>query len=301
MSNLMLHCGAAVVEEDEVYAVETPEPCFRGEKNRMKFHPIPHTLLLETVEKKLEAAGLHVAEQTHALTKEGQRYFGLIRVDDPNVKGDDHGIVIGLRNAHDGSYSAALAMGSYVFVCDNLAFSGEVLVGRKHTKNIAKDLPGLVDLGFNALVEERGIQERRIEAYKAHEITNKDAHDIVVQSLMEGVFPVSYMPRIVNEWREPTHDAFKPRTIWSLFNAYTEVAKPKVVIEETDDGPAPRGVGANLSTLERRTRKLHGFMDCYAGLVFKTAAQVVAEGTEGNEDALVGRDASRVNHNPELN
>ena len=301
MSNLMLHCGAAVVDRDVVYNVETPKPRFRTEKRKFMHHPIPHTLLLETVEKKLEAAGLHVAEQTHALTKEGQRYFGLIRVDDPNVKGDDHGLVIGLRNAHDGSYSAAFAIGSYVFVCDNLAFSGEVLVGRRHTKNIAKDLPGLVDLGFNALVGERGIQEHRIEAYKAQEINDKDAHDIVVRSLMEGVFPISTLPKIVNEWRTPRFDAFKPRTLWSLFNAYTEVAKPKVVIEETDDGPAPRGVDANLSTLERRTRKLHGFMDRYAGLAFKRASEVVAEATAGNEDALAGRDASRVNHNPELN
>jgi hypothetical protein len=31
---------------------------------------------------------------------------------------------------------------------------------------------------------------------------------------------------VLSEWREPSHEAFKPRTRWSLFNAFTEVLRP---------------------------------------------------------------------------
>ena len=34
---------------------------------------------------------------------------------------------------------------------------------------------------------------------------------------------------MLKEWREPSHEAFEPRTVWSLFNAFTEVLKPSSV------------------------------------------------------------------------
>ena len=52
----------------------------------------------------------------------------------------------------------------------------------------------------------------------------------------------------MKEWRQPRHDDFKPRTVWSLFNAFTEVAK------ET-----------SLFSLPKRTITLHGLMDSQAG------------------------------------
>ena len=64
-------------------------------------------------------------------------------VDSPGVPGD-YNTVIGLRNSHDKVISAGVACGSGVFVCDNLCFSGEVKLARKHTANILTDLPHLV-------------------------------------------------------------------------------------------------------------------------------------------------------------
>ena len=39
---------------------------------------------------------------------------------------------------------AGLAVGAAVFVCDNLSFSGEVRLARKHTAHFERDLPQLV-------------------------------------------------------------------------------------------------------------------------------------------------------------
>jgi len=56
----------------------------------------------------------------------------------------DYALAIGLRNSYDRSLSASLTAGSRVFVCDNLAFSGEADAARKHTVNIFRDLPDLI-------------------------------------------------------------------------------------------------------------------------------------------------------------
>ena len=37
----------------------------------------------------------------------------------------DYSLVLGLRNSHDKTFPASLALGSQVLVCDNLSFFGE--------------------------------------------------------------------------------------------------------------------------------------------------------------------------------
>src|ERR1041384_4160845 len=52
--------------------------------------------------------------------------------------------VLGVRNSYDRSLAVGLTLGSRVFCCDNLAFSGEVTMHRKHTLNVFRDLPDLI-------------------------------------------------------------------------------------------------------------------------------------------------------------
>jgi hypothetical protein len=305
----MLHCGASEVTRDKVVEVLTPEPTDTH-------FPVDHDLLLTEVENNLGRNGYEIVQQAHALTQEGQRYFGLIEVrqrvpevieavpglhvaneiahlDDPSVK-PDYNLVIGLRNAHDKSFSAALAMGSRVFCCDNLGFSGEVLIGRKHTRHIHRDLPLMIPRAFAALSVERVNMETRIDAYKNETLSDVQANDLILRSIVdEKVFGVRLLKKIVDEWRNPSHDEFAPRTVWSLFNAYTEAVKPPVTID-AETGEEVRAPG-NLAGLMTRTKNLHGFLDKTIGLSLKSRDEVLAEG-EG-EDVVVGREAARVAYN----
>jgi len=48
------------------------------------------------------------------------------------------------------------------------------------------------------------------------------------------VFPASRLPKVIEAWEEPKHEELRPRTAWSLFNAFTEVQKgsgPRVQME----------------------------------------------------------------------
>ena len=240
--NLVLHCGARHVDRDVVESCPTPEPTHT-------WHPIPHHRLLDQVESTLAGAGLRVASAAHALSADRCRYFGLLEV----VNGQSHqdyNLVLGVRNSHDKSFPASLAIGNAVFVCDNLSFSGEITIARRHTRFIMRDLPGLVSSAIGQLGDLRRTQDHRIARYKETELSDRDVHDLVVRSLDARVLPVTKVPDVINEWRHPRHPEFAAdgRTAWRFFNSVTEAIKGR------------------LDALPRRTQALHGLLDAACGI-----------------------------------
>src|SRR5215469_11826375 len=143
--DLRLHCGARAVTREAVRLVPTPD-------STPSWTPIPHIELIEQVESALKTNGLTIVEQAYALSKEGQRYFGMLQIRN-GASNQDYGWVLGLRNTHDQSYSAGIVAGAGVFVCDNLSFSGEVSIFRKHTVFIKRDLPHVTNRAIGCLME----------------------------------------------------------------------------------------------------------------------------------------------------
>ncbi len=243
MVNLVLHCGARHVERQVVEQAATPTPS-------ETWVPVPHHRLLEQVESTLVAGGMAVANEAHALWSDGLRYFGLLEVTN-GAAHDDYGLVIGLRNSHDKSFPASIALGSGVFVCDNLAFSAEVTIARRHTRFIERDLPRVVHTAVGRLADMRGQQDERIRVYKDTEIADSVAHDLLIRAIDAAVLPVTQVPAALEEWRTPTHDEFADngKTVWRFHNALTHVWK-----------------GRNLAALPRRSQALHGLLDTVCGL-----------------------------------
>lgn len=252
-TDLVLHCGAAKVERAEVEIVPTPDATDT-------WTPIPHTALIERVEDTLKSDGLRIVNQTHSMTKQGLRYFGLMQIANGH-NSEDYSWVLGLRNSHDKSFPAGLVVGASVFVCDNLSFSGEIRMARKHTTHIMRDLPSLVQRSIGQLVSRWHDQDTRIEAYKSFELSDLLAHDMIVRAIDARAATATQVPPLLQEWRHPRHDAFAPRTAWSLFNSFTEVMK-----------------GLSLNELSNRTQRLHGLFDTTVGLATKSLTENVREG-----------------------
>jgi len=217
--NLSLHCGGQLATMDDVYDVRTP--------NSTKTHtPIPHEEFLHRVKETLDFNGYEIVNEAHALARGGDQYFGLLQVE-PH-KGEryvDIGTVVGLRNCHGKVFPAGLVFGKAPFVCDNLCFCGEVKVARKHTSGIRRDLPELVTNAIVRLMDLNWPHKRRVLRYKAEEITDAAAHDLVIRSIDKSVVANAKIPEVLKAWREPEHEEFEERSVWSLYNAFTEVMK----------------------------------------------------------------------------
>jgi hypothetical protein len=241
-NKLCLHAGAALVERDVVNAVVTPEATVSEHKKW--WQPVAHGAVIDAVETSILGSGLSIADRAFALTKDGSRLFGLITLgsDQP-----DYAVTIGLRNSHDKSFPVGLALGSRVFVCDNLAFSSDVNIASKHTRYIYERLPRLVADGVSQLVSHRQNQHRRIEAYKGLEIRGQaHLHDLVLRTYRAQAIPAQAIAKVVEEFEAPRHPEFIAPNGWSLFNAVTETLK-------------------EYGDLQKRTQRLHGVLDAEVG------------------------------------
>lgn len=237
---LNLHCGGNEVTRDEVKHTSTPSPT-------NTWHPIPHIELIERVEEALHLNHLEIGNVAHALSHGGARYFGLMEIRTGELTADDYAYVLGIRNSHDKTFPAGLVAGASVCVCSNLSFFGEIRVTRKHTRLIGRDLVPLVQSAIGKLMTAWHQQDQRIKAYKAFDISDEQMHDIAIRAMDVGVLPNRRIPDLLRAWREPKHEEFKPRNLWSVFNGFTEVLK------------------GNLAELPKRTDRLHGILDYELG------------------------------------
>lgn len=237
---LLLHAGSEEVCEDEVRSVQTPQAT-------ETWVPVPHALVLDQVQSVIQGMGLQVYAQAFGLFKDGARFFGLLEVSRDNP---DYGMVIGIRNAHDKAFSLTLGCGSHVFICDNLAFSSEVVLKTRHTINIMNRIPGMIGRGVGMLINHRHQQSLRIEAYKNQTLSDLHAHDLMIRAIQTGVIAPSAVGKVIREWYEPTYPDFTDRTVWSAFNAFTHVLKD-----------------INPLDMPRRTMALHGLCDGISGLI----------------------------------
>jgi hypothetical protein len=244
MTGLILHAGAQRATRLDVEGVATPEATDT-------WQPIPHVALVDSLVERFAPLGWSVQHEQFGLWRGGDRFFGVLTLGGAAVAGTgDYTLAVGIRNSHDRSMSAGIAVGSRVFVCDNLAFSGEVSLTRKHSSQILADLPSIMDTVIDRSQHLQAFQARRIETYKGAELGRIAAHDLVIRAMDAGVISGALVPHVLKEWREPRHEEFRAPTAWSLFNAFTEVLK-----------------GSARLALPRRTMALHKVVDSYVGVL----------------------------------
>lgn len=234
--NLILHCGASHVARSDIGRVELPAAT-------RSFVPINHDYFVDMVQDKLEDRNLRVQSEAHGLSKDGGNYFGLFEVVSRDTH-SDYSTVIGLRNSHKKEFAAQLAVGSGVFVCDNLAFSGEVTIGHKHTTNVLEYLPLRIAAAMDQVIRLDEHQEIRYERYKETEFGDKDAEFHIVEMFRKGALNTRSLPKVVEEWDIPSHEDFKANNVWRLFNAATEAYK-----------------GSSLEWIQKMSGELHRHLD----------------------------------------
>ena len=241
--NLGMHTAGFNVSPVGLKRVRTP-------KATASYFPIAHHRLFQDVCDHVVAQGMRVVGESHAVCRKGKLYFGLLQIVNGSKDGD-YATVLGVQNSHDQSTPGALLVGSQVYVCDNLAFSGETRISRRHTSGMARELPRLIKSAVTKISALRKSQDERIDAYKAFQLSDVQAHDLIVRGSCDlDIVTTLQMPLVLERWRRPEHAAFGERpSAWRLFNAFTEVLKERNIFKQ------PRFSGA-----------LHAMIDKACGL-----------------------------------
>ena len=115
MSESVLIASTAKLTRQELAAVPTPQAT-------ATHRPVPHVEIVETLVETLSFRHIGVVKEEYAVAKDGMKMFGVLDLDTGM-----HGcrFSIGVRNAHDKSMRLAMTVGYRVFVCENMAFSGD--------------------------------------------------------------------------------------------------------------------------------------------------------------------------------
>jgi len=215
---LLVSKSSRRVDLDELSCCVTPD-------STKTWFPVPHSAFVMDVRTTLQNHGFRIHEEAHSVSNNGAtRYFGIMQVSKNGKSNTGHETLIGLRNSHDKSFSAGLICGSRVLVCDNLAFSGEVILRRRHTQGIFRELPWLISSAMGKLIRLSANQEAQFSRYETTPLTSKSVSSILIAALERGIIAGSRIPEILEEYRGGKGQG----RLLELFNAFTHSLSRKI-------------------------------------------------------------------------
>ena len=216
MSNgrLVLHRGAREVSHDYLARVPTPSPSRR-------WFPVGHATFVDSVDECLTAQGFTIERRRYGLSGDDARLFGVYDLTVPVAEGVS--VSVGIRNSLDQTFPLGFCAGHRVFICDNLAFSAELMTKRKHTRfghdRFRDDILACVA----QLDAFQAAEAFRIRGMREAGLSDTEAESVMLRALERRLISPRLVYKLIEAWREPPFEAFEPRTAWSLFNAFTLV------------------------------------------------------------------------------
>lgn len=216
MDGLMVHCGAEKLSRDQLVTILPPEPT-------ATFKPIKHADLVDEVHEALARRQLSIVKDEYAVSENGMKLFGTL---DLTTATNDFRFSIGIRNANDKSMRFGMVSGLRVFVCDNLAFSGEFFaIQAKHTKKL--EIMDSIALGIDRIQRNFKPLADQVERWKANQLSDDHAKALIYDAFIDGKIDAPrHLARFVGDhYFNPQYPDFEPRTLWSIHNAFTSAFK----------------------------------------------------------------------------
>lgn len=217
-SALILHKGGRTVTEAELKAIPIPAAT-------ATWFPISHAEVLGAVRTALQSAGYEIQREQLSVAHEGHRFFGTLDLTATINEGIS--LAVGIRNSTDKSFPLGWCCGNRVFVCDNLSFTSEIVIAKKHTRFGQERYLEALATAVASLPSYQTSASSWIDRLRTWSLTPEQADSIILRSYEEGLIGARTLPDLIHHWRQPQHDAFKDSTGWSLWNAYTSVLRTK--------------------------------------------------------------------------
>jgi hypothetical protein len=175
---------------------------------------------LSHAEQALVAAGYGIDKTSLALSGDDARFFGTLTLRTP--LSDGVSLAVGLRSSTDKSISLQWCCGSRVFVCDNLAFTAETMIARKHTRFGIDRYQEAICKVVGELSDYRDYEAFRIREMQRREVTDEQAESVLLRAFELGIIGPHALPIAIDEWRTPSFPQFaETKNAWRLYNALT--------------------------------------------------------------------------------
>jgi len=213
-STLSLHRGGRDVAREELFHVPAPPPT-------STWFPIAHGDVLAAASATLEGAGFRISRARLSLSHGDARFFGTLDLEAP-IR-DGVALAVGIRNSTDKSFPIGFCCGTRVFICDNLAFTAEIVVSKKHTRFGNERYQEGIAQAVSGLPQYQEAAGCWIEKLQDWNLSEDAANSYLLQAYETGIIGTRLLPLVLQEWRAPKRDEYRPRTGWSLFNCMTDV------------------------------------------------------------------------------
>ncbi len=213
-ARLCLHRGGREVPREYLATVPTPAPSRR-------WHPVGHHAFVDAVDEALSAQGFTIERRRYGLSQDDAKLFGVLDLTVPVVSGVT--VAVGIRNSLNQTFPLGFCAGHRVFVCDNLAFSAELMVKRKLTSRGMLRFRDDIAACVSGLDVFKRAEEHRVRRMQLADIGDTEAESFMLRALERRLISHRLVYKLIEAWREPPFEEFESRTLWSLFNCFTLV------------------------------------------------------------------------------
>jgi len=225
-NQLLTQCGSQRCSLEQLLTI--PEP-----KKTRTYTPLNHydfAVNILTIASDL-LKGYRFDGDSYALSSDGQNMFGVITYRKINPRPDEElKLAIGLRNSHKKSFSASVIIGSSVLVCDNLCFSGDIKVMRRHQgEDMHEDLHDQIVTAIYKSQHNFHQISQDVQAMKERSMNQKEKYAFIGLLTGEGILSATQSSAAFKELWKPSHEEFEEDSLWAGYNCATEALKSSPV------------------------------------------------------------------------
>src|SRR5713101_3916172 len=193
MLGILYHSHSQLVTRSELMTIPPPP-------GTPTWKPIAHTDLIQAIDRQLAVRGIEIRREQFAIQRQGARLFAVL--DLAIETNEESCAAMGIRTANDRSMALEIAVGVKVLVCDNLAFSGELIaLRRKHTTKF--DLNADISRAVARYQAHLLALQRTIARAREDTISEEEAKCLIFEAFEDEILPIRYFKQVAQTFFKP--------------------------------------------------------------------------------------------------
>lgn len=228
MSSLSLMSGGVPITRAALAELPKPEP--KGPRHR----PIAFSTVVEMLEQQLRYVGAVITHAQFGTNQNHGQLFGIMTLRTGHegrytiARAQQFETTVALRGSVNQTLSWAVGLGSHTFVCDNLVFSADYVLGTRSSGDIANKIAMLLREACGSFAKHTTDEVRMLGELEQTSLSNWQPERYMIAAVRRGVFPASSLPRWISEFDGPTAEEHRAvgNNKLRLYNAATAALRP---------------------------------------------------------------------------